>query len=286
MDGVLVIDKPAGITSHDVVDEVRRKLRTKKVGHGGTLDPDATGVLFVGVGRATRFLSYAQSAPKTYRAEVVFGRTTSTQDASGEVLETRPVEFGRAELESTLPQFTGEIEQVPPMVSAVRIDGERLYEKARRGEEVERPARRVTISELTLVDFRQADDTVAIIDVTCSGGTYIRSLSHDLGEALGSGAHMRTLRRLAAGGFTLEEAVSLDDVSPEVLLPLADVVRDLPPTEVSDADAALALNGRPLFFEEEGLEEGEATAVMNSGRFLGVFRRAGRRIVPERVVSQ
>lgn len=285
MDGVLVIDKPAGVTSHDVVDEVRKRLKTKKVGHGGTLDPDATGVLFIGVGRATRFLSYAQSAPKTYRAEVVFGATTSTQDASGEVLETRPATFSRNDLEDRLPDFTGEIEQVPPMVSAVRIDGERLYEKARRGEEVERPARRVTIYELTLVDFTDEDGVAATLDITCSGGTYIRTLSHDLGEALGCGAHMATLRRIAAGGFTLDEAVPLDDVSLETLRPLADVVRDLPATEVSDEDAALVANGRPLFFED-GLDEGAATAVRHGGRLLGVYRRAGRRLVPERVVSQ
>lgn len=285
MDGVLVIDKPAGLTSHDVVDEVRRKLRTKRVGHGGTLDPDATGVLFIGVGRATRFLSYAQSAPKTYRAEVQFGTTTTTQDASGDPVLTRPVVFDRAELEEKLEMFRGEIEQIPPMVSAVRVDGERLYEKARRGEDVARPARRVTIYDLCLVDLREEDDTVATLDVTCSGGTYIRTLSHDLGEALGSGGHMLSLRRSSAGGFTLEEAIPLDAVSEEALLPLSDVVRSLPTTEVSDEDARLVANGRPLFFEE-GVEEGAATAVVNAGRLLGVYRRNGRRIVPERVVSQ
>lgn len=285
MDGVLVIDKPAGMTSHDVVDKVRRKLDMKKVGHGGTLDPDATGVLLIGVGRATRFLSYAQSAPKRYRAEVVFGTTTSTQDASGEILRTVAVDLERAELVRALSTFVGDIEQVPPMVSAVRIGGERLYEKARRGEDVDRPARRVTIYNLELVDFNQGDETVAVLDVTCSGGTYIRTLAHDLGEAVGPGAHMRTLRRTAAGGFTLDEAVHIEAVSPEVVRPLVEVVRDLPQTEVSEDDAALALNGRPLFFEE-GVEEGAVTAVTFSGRLLGVYRRAGRRIIPERVVSQ
>ncbi|MBA2725789.1 MAG: tRNA pseudouridine(55) synthase TruB, partial [Actinobacteria bacterium] len=247
MDGVLVIDKPAGVTSHDVVDEVRRKLGTKKVGHGGTLDPDATGVLLIGVGRATRFLSYAQSAPKSYRAEIVFGVTTSTQDASGDVIRTASVDFGRERLIREIRNFDGEIDQIPPMVSAVRVDGERLYEKARRGEEVERAARRVTIYDLALVDFSEGDETVAVVDVRCSGGTYIRTLSHDLGEALGSGAHMRSLRRTAAGGFTLDEAVTIEGISPDALRPLIEIVRDLPQTEVSAEDAALALNGRPLF---------------------------------------
>lgn len=285
MDGVLVIDKPAGVTSHDVVDEVRRRLGTKKVGHGGTLDPDATGVLLIGVGRATRFLSYAQSAPKRYEAQVLFGRSTTTQDASGETIDTRPVAFDRGDLQGALGRFSGDIEQVPPMVSAVRVGGERLYAKARRGEEVERAARRVTIYELSLLGFDQDRETVAVLDVTCSGGTYIRTLSHDLGEALGCGAHLRSLRRTAAGGFTLEEAVPLEEVSSDVLKPLAEVVRDLPPTEVSAEDAALVANGRPLFFED-GVEEGAVTAVLSAGELLGVYRRAGRRLVPERVVSQ
>ena len=152
MDGVLVVDKPAGMTSHDAVDEVRHRLGTRRVGHAGTLDPDATGVLVMGVGRATRLLAYAQAAAKRYRAEVAFGVETTTQDASGEVVARADAGWlSRAEVEAALPAFRGAIEQVPPMVSAVKVGGERLYRKARRGEEVARAPRRVTVHALELV---------------------------------------------------------------------------------------------------------------------------------------
>ncbi|MGH2820602.1 MAG: tRNA pseudouridine(55) synthase TruB, partial [Actinomycetota bacterium] len=164
MDGLLVIDKPPGMTSHDVIDEVRRRFRTRRVGHAGTLDPDATGVLVVGVGHATRFLSYSQAAPKRYLARARFGVTTTTQDASGELLERRPVDLDAEEVRAALEDFRGEIEQVPPMVSAVKVGGERLYRKARRGEEVERAARRVTIHALDLVSF-PAPRVEAVLDV-------------------------------------------------------------------------------------------------------------------------
>lgn len=224
MDGILVIDKPAGMTSHDVVDEVRKRLGTRKVGHGGTLDPDATGVLVIGVGRATKILSYAQGGPKRYTAVARFGITTSTQDASGKVIETREAIIDADDVVRVLKAFEGEIEQIPPMVSAVKIGGERLYKKARRGETVDRPARTVTVYEIELVDF-SPDGPRATLDVRCSAGTYMRTLVHDLGVALGCGAHLESLRRTAAGGFTEADAVALDSVDEHALRPVPDAMQ-------------------------------------------------------------
>ena len=278
-----MIDKPPGITSHDVVDEVRRRLATKKVGHGGTLDPEATGILMVGVGRATRFLEYSQRAPKRYTAVGVFGITTSTQDASGEIIEVRPAEITRADVERVAGGFVGEIDQVPPMVSAVKIGGERLYKKARRGEEVERAARRVTIHELTVTDF-DPDGPRATFDVLCSSGTYVRTLVNDLGEALGCGAHLESLRRVEAGGFSIDDAIAVEEVTPGSLRPLADAVRDLPALHVTEEDAERVGHGRDLPAVGE-LEDGACVAVHLHDRLLAVYRRKGERLVPDRVLG-
>lgn len=287
MDGVVVVDKPAGMTSHDVVDRIRKTLGTKKVGHGGTLDPDATGVLIIGVGRATRFLSYSQAARKTYEALIRFGRSTTTQDASGEVVRERAAALRREDVEGALKGFIGSIEQVPPMVSAVKVGGERLYRKARRGEDVERAARRVTIYEAQVRGFRaiEGDPPAAEADVSvaCSAGTYVRTLAHDLGEALGCGAHLAALRRTASGGFTAAEAVALDAVSPEHLQPLVEAVRDLPRVEVDEEAARRVMSGRPLETDDADAPE---VAVTSGGELLAVYRRAGERLVPDRVVGR
>ena len=284
MDGVLVVDKPAGVTSHDVVDEVRRRLGTRRVGHAGTLDPGATGVLVLGVGRATRLLSYAQQPPKRYRATAVFGVSTTTQDAWGEVLATAPARITRADVVAALDGFVGEIEQVPPMVSAVKVGGERLYRKARRGESVERAARRVTVFALELVGWRPGDRPEAVLDVVCSAGTYVRTLVSDLGDALGCGAHLAALRRSEAGGFTEADAVALDDVAPEALRPLADAVPQLPALEVDEAAARHACHGRPLAHPAP-VAEGEAVAVVCGGELIAVYVRRGPELVADRVVG-
>jgi tRNA pseudouridine55 synthase len=286
VDGVVVVDKPAGMTSHDVVDAVRRRLNTKKVGHAGTLDPGATGVLVIGLGRATRFLEYAQRAPKRYFAVARFGIVTSTLDASGEVLETRRANVVREDVERALDAFRGAIEQVPPMVSAVKVGGERLYRKALRGVEVERAARRVTIYALQLTAFESHDDaTRATLDVTCSAGTYIRTLVADLGAALGCGAHLETLRRVEAGGFSIADAVALDALDEGSLRPLADVVRSLPTVEVDDEAAALVRNGRPI--PAPAVRAGaEAVAVLRGNDLLGVYRERDGSFVAERVVAR
>ena len=280
MDGVLVVDKPPGVTSHDVVDAVRRKLRTRKVGHAGTLDPDATGILLLGVGRATRFLSYAQAAPKRYVAGARFGSSTTTQDSSGEVVATGEPSFTEDELRAGLAALRGEIEQVPPMVSAIKVGGEKLYEKARRGEEVERAPRRVTVYELELLKH-DLEAAQATLEVLCSGGTYVRTLIHDLGERLGCGAHMTSLRRTAAAGFTEMDAIALDAVEAPVLRPLGDAVRELPRLAV-DAEAAPAVShGKKLLLDAPA--EGNV-AVFHENRLIAVYRTSQDGLRPDRVV--
>jgi tRNA pseudouridine55 synthase len=284
VDGVLVVDKPAGMTSHDVVDRIRRLFGTRRVGHAGTLDPDATGVLVLGLGRATRFLTYSQAAPKRYLTTAVFGVTTSTQDASGEVLERRAVDISEEAVRAAAAGHTGELEQIPPMVSAVRVGGERLYEKARRGEEVERAARPVTIYELEVLSFTD-DPPEAVLDVRCSAGTYVRTLVHDIGASLGCGAHLRSLRRTEAGGFGEGDAIELDSVESRNLLPLADAVRDLARIEIEDDAARLVANGRRLELPSEEVVDGEHLALIHGGDLVAVYTRKGRELVPERVVA-
>lgn len=280
MDGVLVVDKPPGVTSHDVVDAVRRKLGTRRVGHAGTLDPGATGILLLGVGKATRFLSYAQSAPKRYVAGAQFGSSTTTHDSSGEVSASGTPDFTEEELLDALAGLTGEIDQVPPMVSAVKIGGEKLYEKARRGEEIDRPARRVTVYELKLLKY-EGNASAATLEVLCSGGTFVRTLIHDLGQRLRCGAHMTSLRRTAAAGFTEMDALALEVVDAAALRPLGDAVRELPRLDV-DAEAAAAVShGKPLQVDWAG---SGPVAVFHDDRLIAVYRSDERGLRPDRVV--
>lgn len=244
MNGVLVVDKPRGITSFDVVREVRRALGVKKVGHTGTLDPMATGVLPVCVGEATKIAQFITEATKSYDATVKLGATTDTLDAEGKVLETRPVpEMSRERLEAALQRFRGSFEQVPPMYSAIKIGGKRLYELARAGEEVERQARSVTVFELLLRDF-SADEVK--LSVTCSKGFFVRSLAADLGEALGCGAHLVALRRTQSGPFKLAQAMPLDEVKAlgaGRLVAMNDALVDLPVVQLSELEAGRARHG-------------------------------------------
>ncbi|HZD71259.1 MAG TPA: tRNA pseudouridine(55) synthase TruB, partial [Actinomycetes bacterium] len=213
MDGVLVCDKPAGMTSHDVVAKVRRLARQRRVGHGGTLDPPATGVLVIALGRATRLLPFLPMEPKRYLAGVAFGTETDTLDATGVTTGTAPVGgIDEAAVARGLERFLGPQQQVPPMVSAVKLDGERLYVKARRGETVARAARPITIHALELRAFQPGPPPLATVAVTCSGGTYVRVLAADLGRALGSMAHLASLRRTAVGAFGEREARTLPEL--------------------------------------------------------------------------
>ncbi|NCW49208.1 MAG: tRNA pseudouridine(55) synthase TruB [Actinobacteria bacterium] len=232
--GVCIVDKPAGVTSHDVVQELRRRLGERRVGHAGTLDPDATGVLVVAVGLATRLLTFVSGQEKTYTAEIVLGVETDTLDAAGSVTarhDMGPVDLAETR-EVVASNLTGEIMQVPPMVSALRVDGRRLHELAREGIEVEREARPVTVHRFDVID--EVAPGVLSVSVTCSAGTYIRSLASDLGRLLGGGAHLRNLRRTAIGSFTEDRA---DGPESCPLLPIATAVEHLEAVSV-DADTA------------------------------------------------
>jgi tRNA pseudouridine55 synthase len=248
-DGLLVVDKPAGWTSHDVVAKSRGLLGTKKVGHAGTLDPSATGVLVLGVGQATRLLRYLGDLPKEYVGELVLGTETTTLDAEGDVVRTH--EMGAVTLDdvrTAAAGFVGPILQVPPMVSAVKVGGKRLHELARAGVEVEREARPVTVHALAVDDLPEPG--VFRITASCSGGTYGRVLAADIGTALGGGAHLRNLRRTAVGEFTIEQAGPPDEAA---LLPVDTAVRALEHVVVSSDVAAKIANGRVLpRFEGEG----------------------------------
>ena len=208
LSGILNVDKPPGMTSHDVVDAIRRLAGQRKVGHAGTLDPMATGVLLVCLGKATRVAEYLMQGRKQYRATVVLGVATDTYDAEGQITSSGGrTDFALAEVEAALARFTGSIEQVPPMYSAIKQDGQPLYQLARQGRTVERSARPVQIDRIDLLTWTPP---ALSIEVTCSPGTYVRSLAHDLGQHLGSGAHLSSLVRLASGRFSLEDATSLD----------------------------------------------------------------------------
>ena len=209
MNGIVIVDKPAGWTSQDVTARLRRVFGTRRIGHGGTLDPMATGVLPVFVGRATRGVEFFEHAEKTYEAQLRLGICTDTEDISGTVLEEKPVAVTKEMLLQTLEQFRGEIQQTPPMYSALKINGQKLCDLARKGKTVERPSRAITIFELTCLDF---DGTNTRLRVRCSKGTYIRTLCKDIGEALGCGGCMAALRRVSAGSYTIEEAVPLKEL--------------------------------------------------------------------------
>lgn len=302
MDGVLVVDKPAGMTSHDVVGAVRRALpggagrRRRggggvKVGHAGTLDPDATGVLVVCLGRATRLVPWLQATTKTYDARLRLGETTTTLDAAGEVLERRdPSAVDELALCEALKSFVGPITQIPPMVSAVKVDGERLYAKARRGEVVERAPRPVTVHDIVLADFEPGPRAEAAFLVTCTAGTYVRTLAADVGERLGVGAHLVALRRLGSGRFTVEDAVPLaeavalatGDRLGEVLVDMAAAVGDLPRAEVDDADARALGFGQTL--GETG-HAGPVAAVDPQGRLVAILEDADGRARPAAVFA-
>ena len=211
--GIIIIDKPAGWTSMDVCAKLRGILHEKRVGHAGTLDPMATGVLPVFVGQATKAVSFAENGRKVYEAVLLLGRVTDTQDTRGETLEERAVTVTADDVRAALPRFLGEIEQIPPMYSAIKVNGQKLYDLARQGKEVARKPRRITIYDLALTEDMGGGRYA--LRVECSKGTYIRTLCHDLGQALGCGGCMAALRRTEASGFGIGEAVTLEDAARE-----------------------------------------------------------------------
>lgn len=244
MDGLLNLNKPRGLTSHDVVDRVRAIARQREVGHAGTLDPMATGVLLICLGRATRLAEFLINSPKQYRARVRLGITTDTDDAEGRILTERPVDVDRAAVEAALAAFRGPILQVPPTYSALKRDGQPLHRLARRGVTVEREARPVEIYQLELTDWAPPELT---LEVLCSPGTYIRALARDLGERLGCGAHLSGLVRLASGDFRLEDAVELEEVTterlPSLLLPPDMALQRYPALHLSESEARRVRHG-------------------------------------------
>ena len=270
-EGLAVIDKEAGWTSHDVVAKARGLLGTRKIGHSGTLDPDATGVLLLGVGRVTRLLRYLGLTSKRYTGVIVLGTATSTLDASGEVTGTWDMAGATLdEVRVAARDLTGAILQVPPMVSAIQIDGRRLHELAREGIEVERTARPVTVHSFT-VEPPIAPGCFPI-EVACSSGTYIRSLAADVGTALGGGAHLRDLRRTAIGSFTEAEAVRLEALTGERLLSPAAAMRDLPVVTVGEDLAAAVAHGKVLPADALGTAGDGPWAVVDAqGELLAVY---------------
>jgi tRNA pseudouridine55 synthase len=280
VDGLVVVDKPAGCTSHDVVARLRRIYGLRRVGHAGTLDPDATGVLLVGLGRATRLLRFLTETGKVYRGEVAFGVATDTLDAAGTETDRRPMpELTADDVEAVLPRFVGTIAQIPPMVSAVKVEGRRLHERARQGEVVERAPRTVRIDRIDLEGFTSGDYPRARLLVECGPGTYIRSLAADLGEALAGCAHLAWLRRLRVGPFPVEEARTLEEIAGDpdkAVLSMIEGVRHLARVDV-DGDTARAVSHGAVFpvtalgGDDDG--PGPLAVVGPDGRLLALYQK-------------
>jgi len=282
LDGIINIYKDKGFTSHDVVAVVRRTINQKKVGHTGTLDPDATGVLPVCVGKATKLADYIMAAEKTYIAEVTLGVTTDTLDSSGNVIETKEVNFSEEEIKNAVMSFVGEQEQIPPMYSAIKINGKKLYELAREGKEVDRKARRINIFDIEILSLEMPDKIK--IKVDCSKGTYIRTLCGDIGQKLGCGAHMSSLERTRSGSFVKENSITLDELknlcengeSDRVLLSMEKAVEKYKKITVSPKAEKLLYNGAKIyenyFRNEEKAVKDEITAVYDSkNNLIGLY---------------
>lgn len=273
MNGILLIDKPSGWTSSDVVAKLRGILRERRIGHSGTLDPMATGLLVVFIGRATRAVEFAESHSKRYLAGLRLGLSTDTQDISGRILSEQPAAISEAMLKAVLQDFKGEISQVPPMYSAIKINGQKLYEIARKGGSVERKARQITIHDLQLVG-REGEDF--LLDISCSKGTYVRTLCHDIGETLGCGGCMSSLHRVSAGEFSIKNAYSLDQVqaaantgdAEKLLLPLDTLFSGYPAVLVSAIGERSIKNGGGAYAPGEA--EGFCRIYSQAGEFLAL----------------
>jgi tRNA pseudouridine55 synthase len=280
--GVLVVDKPKGLTSFDVVARVRRAFSERRVGHAGTLDPMATGILPLCLGEATKLVPFLQDGEKEYRTELLLGVTTDTQDAEGTVTATRPVAVTRGQLDAALPAFVGRILQTPPMHSALRVGGKRLYELARQGLEVEREARPVDVHEVRVVAF---EPPRVELHIRCGKGTYIRALGADLGEALGCGAHLTSLRRTRVGRFDLSCAVTVEAL-PQPLLSLAEAVGGFPTLQLDEPSARDVRDGKVKVIERlEAPADGWVRLLRPDGSLLAVAEGAGGRLRLERVFT-
>src|SRR5438270_703176 len=286
IDGLLLFDKAAGWKAHDVVAKCRGIFGQKRVGHAGTLDPGATGVLLVGLGRVTRLLRYPGALPKTYVGEVVLGTETSTLDDEGDVTATYDMSgVTLDDVRTTAERFVGDIEQVPPMVSAVKVGGRRLHELARAGEEVARAARPVTVHSLSVGPG--SEQGVFTVEVTCSAGTYVRVLAADIGHALGGAAHLRRLRRTAVGGFSIGDANAVEAVGLDDVLPAVEAMRGYSRIEVEAGVANEVRHGRVLSGTALGVEGAGPWAVVDAdGALLAVYEPyEGDQIKPAVVVG-
>jgi tRNA pseudouridine55 synthase len=295
-DGFLLVDKPGGWTSHDVVARCRGLLGERRLGHAGTLDPLATGLLVLGLGRATRLLRFVQHLPKVYRAVATFGVATDTLDADGAVLWRQPMPVVEEEVRAAMARFVGTIAQVPPMVSARRVEGRRLYDLAREGKEVEREARPVEIHAFDLLDLAPSDYPEATFRIRCSSGTYVRTLVDDLARSLGGRAHLTALRRLRSGSLRVEQAHTLEALeaaaaegrATEALLDPADGLADLPAVRVTTETAAAVCHGAVFPAPVLGITlpgAGPHRVLDTAGRLLAVYRVEGRAARPEVVVA-
>ncbi|MDR7329555.1 tRNA pseudouridine(55) synthase TruB [Corynebacterium guangdongense] len=279
--GLVVVDKPAGMTSHDVVARLRRYFGTRKVGHAGTLDPMATGVLVAGINRGTKFLAHLVAATKSYDATIRLGAATTTDDMEGEVISTAPVGATEAvteeDIRAGVAALTGEIMQRPASVSAIKIDGRRAHERVREGEEVEIPARPVTVTRFEIHEIRREPLEIDV-SVDCSSGTYIRSLARDLGESLGVGGHLTALRRTAVGNYLLADARSLADLEKDPALSLTideAMIRSYPTLEVTAEEYEALAMGKWL--EPRGLADTHA-AIGPDGRVVALVAEKGTRL--------
>ncbi|RNB88153.1 tRNA pseudouridine(55) synthase TruB [Brevibacillus nitrificans] len=285
VNGVLVVDKPAGMTSHDCVSRIRRLYGTKKVGHTGTLDPDVTGVLPICLGQATRLVEYLQELPKRYDVVMRIGSSTTTEDASGEVIEQKEVDTAsitKERVEELFQSFLGEIDQVPPMYSAVKVNGVRLYDLAREGTVIERQSRKVTIYELTLHDISDGDGVVDVsFTCTCSKGTYMRTLCVDLGRVLGYPAHMKLLRRIKSGPFTEGEAIPLQALEEQAangedlsrhLVSIPQAMSFMPAFQVKPERVRAVRNGLVTALPGVKVEEGSLICLFSENELLGIHR--------------
>lgn len=278
--GLVVVDKPAGMTSHDVVGKLRRIFSTKRVGHAGTLDPMATGVLVLGVERGTRFLAHMVTATKAYDATIRLGATTTTDDAEGDVTaQTGAVDVSPGQVTAKVRDLTGEIMQRPSSVSAIKIDGKRAHQRVREGEQVEIPARPVTVSTFEIREQRRAGEFLDLdVTVSCSSGTYIRALARDLGEALGTGGHLTALRRTEVGPFSLADAVTLSDLTnlPRLSLSLDEsLMRCFPVLQITETEGEALAMGKWL--EPRGLS-GIHAAVTPAGKAVALIQEKGKRL--------
>jgi tRNA pseudouridine55 synthase len=276
--GLLLIDKPEGITSHDAVDRVRRVLGTRKVGHAGTLDPLATGLLLIGVGRATRLLRFLGVLPKVYEGTGLLGEETTTLDAQGEVVRRSPVDVTDQQLRNATALFVGDIEQVPPAYSAVKVGGQKLYEAARKGQSLEATPRRVHVDAFDLLSF---ESPRFHFQVRCTSGTYVRSLVADVGLDLGCGAHLMALRRTAIGPYRVEDAMPAE--APGPLMPLDRVVDHLEAVDLTEDEARVAAHGSIL--GPAGIS-GPYRVRGPDGRLIGIYSDRGSKAVPEVILTR